>query len=111
MNLHQTILRCISSAASLFLLTLVLTVTMQAQSSSVDLSFNATPSRESGSVGNFVFQPDGKIFVLNGIFIINGVAKNQITRLNSDGSSDLHLIAPPVVISISEARLCNRTGK
>ncbi|MBA3335837.1 MAG: delta-60 repeat domain-containing protein, partial [Acidobacteria bacterium] len=88
MNLHQTILRRISSAANLFLLTLVLTVTMQAQSSSVDLSFNATPSRESGSVGNFVLQPDGKILILGGTFVVNGVAKNQIVRLNSDGSSD-----------------------
>lgn len=88
MNLYQTISRRISAITNLFLLTLVLTVTMQAQTSSVDLSFNATPSRESGYVGNFVFQPDGKILVLNGIFIVNGVAKNQIARLNSDGSSD-----------------------
>jgi len=88
MNLYQTISRRFSAATKLFLLTIILSATTQAQSNSVDLSFNATPSRESGYVGNFVLQPDGKILILDGTFIVNGVAKNQIVRLNSDGSSD-----------------------
>ncbi|MEJ7699626.1 MAG: delta-60 repeat domain-containing protein [Pyrinomonadaceae bacterium] len=88
MNLYQIISRRFSVFTKLFLLTVILSATIQAQSSGVDLSFNATPSRESAYVGNFVLQPDGKILILGGTFVVNGVAKNQIVRLNSDGSSD-----------------------
>ncbi len=74
-----------------FLLTLVaFALTANAQSS-VDLSFNATPVKGAGaSLNDFEIQPDDKIltFAFNGTRVFGGVPKNQIARLNYDGSLD-----------------------
>ncbi len=87
MNTYQTIYRRFFVAAQLFLLTFVSINVVQAQSSSVDLSFNTVISKDTGG-GNFTLQPDGKILVFGNFQIVNGVVKNQIARLNADGSLD-----------------------
>jgi uncharacterized delta-60 repeat protein len=58
-----------------------------AQTASVDLSFNAVLSKETGA-GNFALQPDGKILAFGDFQIVNGALRNQIARLNADGSLD-----------------------
>ncbi|MDQ3800348.1 MAG: FG-GAP-like repeat-containing protein [Acidobacteriota bacterium] len=92
MNLHQTILWWVSPFTKLFLLTVILIANIQAQSgSSVDLSFNANPTIESGGNGGgagSVPQPDGKIIIFGEFLNINGAAKNQLMRINADGSLD-----------------------
>ena len=88
MNLYQTIARRFSVAAKLFLLTLIFTATIQAQSSSVDLSFNAIPDKNSTSTANFILQPDNKIIVFGNFQVVNGVINNRIARLNTDGNLD-----------------------
>jgi uncharacterized delta-60 repeat protein len=88
MNLHQTISGRFPAFTKLFLLTVILIANVQAESSGVDLSFNAKPSRESTSGVGSVPQPDGKIIIFGEFLNINGAAKNQIARLNADGSLD-----------------------
>lgn len=87
MNLPRIMPRCFSAAAKLFLLTVIFSATLQAQSSSVDLSFNAVVSKDING-GNFTLQPDGKILVFGNFQVVNGAVKNQIARLNADGSLD-----------------------
>jgi uncharacterized delta-60 repeat protein len=87
MNLNQTISRRFPAAAKLFLLTLILLANVQAESSGVDLSFNTKPLKEATSAGS-VPQPDGKIITFGDFLNVNGTAKNQIARLNADGSVD-----------------------
>ncbi|MCA1624669.1 MAG: hypothetical protein LC778_12895 [Acidobacteria bacterium] len=87
MNSYQTICRRFFVAAQLFLLTFVSINAAQAQSSGVDLSFNAVISKDAGG-GGFTLQPDGKILVFGGFQVVNGVVKNYIARLNADGSLD-----------------------
>jgi uncharacterized delta-60 repeat protein len=87
MNLYRTISRRFSAFTKLFLLTVIVIANVQAESSSVDLSFNAKPLKESASAGS-IPQPDGKIIILGGFLNVNGIAKNQIARLNADGSLD-----------------------
>jgi uncharacterized delta-60 repeat protein len=72
-------------------LTLIVSVlSVNAQTSAVDLSFNALPSKGTTSLNNFELQPDGKIltFSFGGTRIFNGVPKNQIARLNANGDLD-----------------------
>ncbi len=56
----------------------------------VDPSFNAVTSKtliNNGAKGQIV-QPDGKHVLWGGEFVVDGQAKGQIVRLNSDGSVD-----------------------
>ncbi len=83
MKLYQTVSKCFLAVTKLFLLTVILTATIQAQSSRVDLSFNALPSDYfgidsivTGFYGNFVLQRDGKILAFGSFQIVNGVIKN-----------------------------------
>src|SRR6185369_14151058 len=58
---------------------------------SVDTSFNAFPSKEllsTSSGAALIVQPDGKLLTFGGFKLINGVAINNLTRLNTDGSLD-----------------------
>jgi uncharacterized delta-60 repeat protein len=59
-----------------------------AQANTVDASFNAALSKEAEGGGNFALQPDGKILAFGDFQIVNGTLKNQIARLNADGSLD-----------------------
>ncbi len=92
--MYQTISRNFSAVTKLILLTLILSATLQAQSSSVDLSFNAVPDKNSTSLSpspsmaNFILQPDNKIIVFGSFQVANGVVNNGIARLNTDGSLD-----------------------
>ncbi len=63
MNLYQTIARHFSAVTKLFLLTIIVSVSLQAQTSSVDLSFNAVPEKNSivTLTTNFILQPDTKL--------------------------------------------------
>ncbi|MEJ7700540.1 MAG: delta-60 repeat domain-containing protein [Pyrinomonadaceae bacterium] len=88
MILSQTFFMRISIFTLVLLMSFVLVSAIKAQSSEVDLSFNAVPSKDSGFSGNFVLQPDGKILAFGGFQIVNGVLRNYIARLNQDGSLD-----------------------
>ncbi len=88
MILSQTFFKRISIFTLVFLMAFVSVSTIKAQSSEVDLSFNAALSKDSGFSGNFVLQPDGKILAFGGFQIVNGVLRNYIARLNQDGSLD-----------------------
>lgn len=54
---------------------------------SLDASFN-TGTGANGSVGNTSIQSDGKIIVSGGFTTYNGTERNNIARLNTDGSLD-----------------------
>ncbi len=77
----------------LILVAFVSISTIAAQSSSVDLSFNAVVSKDRDQnnnliQSNFTLQPDGKILTYGNFQVVNGEVKNGIARLNSDGSVD-----------------------
>jgi uncharacterized delta-60 repeat protein len=60
------------------------------QVTGVDTSFNATPSVPLAmpvSAGKVV-QPDGKVIIYGQKLVVDGVAKNDIVRLNADGTLD-----------------------
>ena len=89
-------------------LTLIVSVlTVNAQSNPVDLSFNTLPAKGSASLGDFELQPDGKIltFGFNGTRTFNGVPKNQIARLNADGSLDNSLDCAACDFNITNVRV------
>lgn len=54
----------------------------------LDASFKPGSIDPNGVVQAIVVQPDGKIVVAGNFATINGVARNRIARLNSDGSLD-----------------------
>jgi uncharacterized delta-60 repeat protein len=64
----------------------------------LDLTFNAGAIVNSSSsfisVEAIVTQPDGKILVGGAFTGVNGIARNQLFRLNSDGSLDLSFNTP-----------------
>lgn len=48
-----------------------------------------------GAIGpRIAWQPDGKIVIAGGFTLVNGVERQQLARLNPDGSTDLGF-APP----------------
>ena len=87
MNTSLKTFKRIFTFAQLILIAFTVTSVIKAQTSGVDLSFNAVLSKDADG-GNFTLQPDGKILVFGGFQIVNGVIKNQIARLNADGSLD-----------------------
>ncbi len=93
MNKPQTISKPIFIFVQLTLIAFVLVSTITAQSSGVDLSFNTIITKDSnevvGSVRSIAIQPDGKIVVGGDFSLVNGISRNNIARLNSDGSLDL----------------------
>ncbi|MBK7933942.1 MAG: VCBS repeat-containing protein [Acidobacteria bacterium] len=56
----------------------------------VDPAFNPVTSRpiEGGSAMGQALQPDGKMLIWGAYLAVNGLAKGQVARLNSDGSVD-----------------------
>ncbi|MBX3733241.1 MAG: tandem-95 repeat protein [Verrucomicrobiae bacterium] len=55
----------------------------------LDLSFDASMGTSGHQLRMIVVQPDGKAVVCGWFTSINGVARNEIARLNADGSLDL----------------------
>lgn len=55
---------------------------------SLDLTFNPGTGAY-GNVNNVLLQPDGKIIIVGDFTSFNGVARQSIARLNTDGSLDL----------------------
>ena len=90
MKLHPTFSKRTQSFLTIVLTLIVSVLTVNAQTSAVDLSFNTIPSKGKASLNNFELQPDGKIltFAFGGTQIFNGVPKNQIARLNPNGDLD-----------------------
>jgi uncharacterized delta-60 repeat protein/uncharacterized repeat protein (TIGR02543 family) len=54
---------------------------------SIDLSFNPGTGAND-SVYGVAIQPDGKVLIVGSFTLYNGVARNRIVRINSDGSLD-----------------------
>ena len=102
----------IQSILTIALTLIVSVLSVNAQTSAVDLSFNTIPAKGSASLGDFEFQPDGKIltFSFGGTKIFNGVPKNQIARLNADGSLDNSLDCASCDFNINSA-LVQSDGK
>ena len=75
-------------STQLILIAFALISTVTAQSSSVDLSFNASFSAGS-SIRTLAIQADGRIIAGGSFTLVNGTSRNNIVRLNSDGSIDL----------------------
>ena len=86
-------------------MTVILTATIQAQSSSVDLSFNAVPEKNSTTTANFILQPDNKVIVFGNFQVVNGAVRSQIARLNPDGSLDATFNCATCDFNISNALL------
>ncbi len=93
MNISQTAFRRIFIFVQLVLIAFVSASAITAQSSSVDVSFNAVISKERDDSGNlvqpnFTLQPDGKILTYGSFQVVNGELRRKIARLNPDGSLD-----------------------
>lgn len=85
--MYSTRLLSLSCCLALAFLTLSLTVHAQ---SDVDPTFNAVPSSDLLTPSSFqqLVQPDGKIIVYGPKMVVDGVAKGDILRLNTDGTAD-----------------------
>jgi uncharacterized delta-60 repeat protein len=59
---------------------------------SLDTSFNPG-SGANGTVHSLAVQPDGKILIGGAFTTYNGVARNRVARLNSDGSLDTSFLS------------------
>ena len=93
MKISPTISTRIFIFVQLILIAFISVSAITAQSSSVDLSFNAVISKDTDRNGlpaqsDFTLQPDGKILTYGNFQVINGVIKNNIARLNADGRLD-----------------------
>ncbi len=78
---------------SIFLTILLLALAMfdlsiNAQTSAVDPTFNAVVDKNSTAPSDFILQPDNKIIAFGDFQTVNGVLKSRIARLNPDGSFD-----------------------
>lgn len=56
-------------------------------SGSLQPTFNS-PVYGSGTINSVLLQPNGRILISGNFFLVNGIARNRIARLNSDGSLD-----------------------
>ena len=54
----------------------------------LDLNFNSGELLRSGFVSSLAIQPDGRVVIAGGFIAVNGTARNEIARLNPDGSLD-----------------------
>jgi len=88
MNTSLKTFKRVFTFVQLILIAFVSASVIEAQTSGVDLSFNAIPEKNSTSTANFILQPDNKVIVFGNFQVVNGVVKSQITRLNADGSLD-----------------------
>lgn len=86
-----------------------------AQSGIVDPTFAPVPSlRMTGDtvLGNGVLvQPDGKAIIWGGDFAVNGVARQQVARLNADGSLDASFLYCACLLDSVTSVLAQPDGK
>ncbi len=59
----------------------------------VDTTFNASAYNNTSAASVAVAQPDGKIIIGGNFTVVNGVAKNNIARFNTDGTLDTTFIS------------------
>src|SRR6476660_7079466 len=82
----------------LFTLSLLCSSLARAQAGQLDLAFDAGPivhgTAGSSQVSAIALQPDGKILVGGFFTSVNGTSRNQLFRLNADGSLDLSFNTP-----------------
>lgn len=61
----------------------------------LDTTFNASAYTVANTPASIIVrQPDGKMIIAGGFTVINGVARNRIARLNTDGTVDTTFEAP-----------------
>ena len=60
---------------------------------SVDTGFNPGVAATNGAVNAITIQPDGRILVGGSFINFGGIAVNNFTRLNNDGSADTNFVA------------------
>lgn len=70
----------------LFLVLTILTPRSEAAPGDLDVGFNASATGGAGRVNVVLVQPDGKILVAGNFTHINGTARANLARLNSDGT-------------------------
>lgn len=90
MNAQLKLKKVNISSALLAVFAFLLSVVPVLAAATVDPTFNTVPSkaiREVGSLKQLV-QPDGKVVLWGGDYVIGGVSKGQVVRLNADGSVD-----------------------
>jgi uncharacterized delta-60 repeat protein len=88
MKTTQTMFNRIFAALQFCLMTLVLSLTIQA-AGEVDPTFNTNVGRFAmESVNALALQPDGKILVVGNFTTVNGLPRTGVARFNSDGSLD-----------------------
>ncbi|MBA3634533.1 MAG: VCBS repeat-containing protein [Acidobacteria bacterium] len=105
MNTSQTFFKRHFIFMQLILIAFISISAVKAQTSSVDLSFNAIPEKNSTSTANFTLQPDNKIIVFGNFQVVNGAVRSQIARLNPDGSLDATFNCATCNFNISNALL------
>lgn len=62
---------------------------------SFDTNFNSNNLGANGTVYDIALDANGKILIVGDFGTYNGIPRNRIARLNSDGSLDLSFSAPP----------------
>jgi len=88
MNTTQKTYKHIFAFVQLILIAFVATSIIKAQTSGVDLTFNAVPDKNATTATNFILQPDDKIIAFGDFIVVRGIINNRIARLNPDGSVD-----------------------
>ncbi|RZJ64303.1 MAG: hypothetical protein EOO45_18960, partial [Flavobacterium sp.] len=67
---------------------LFLSALSQGQTITVDETFNNGSMGANSGIVDFAIQPDGKIIIVGSFSAYNGVTRNRIARLNTDGTLD-----------------------
>lgn len=75
-----------------------------------EIGTGVTASTYTAAIRTFTIQSDGKIVVAGGFEYFNGVARNSIARLNTDGSVDLSFI-PGIINGSIEKCFIDSNGK
>ncbi|HLM62103.1 MAG TPA: hypothetical protein VK308_14955, partial [Pyrinomonadaceae bacterium] len=88
MNTSLKAVKRIFTFGQLILITFIAVSAINAQTSGVDLSFNAIPDKDLPSPPNFVVQADNKIIVFGNFQVAEGAIRDRIARFNTDGSLD-----------------------
>ena len=90
MNSHSKSIKINFLSVAFFLSAIFLIGIPTFAAATVDPAFAPVPSRAITAVGslNQLVQPDGKVVLWGGDYVVDGLAKGQIVRLNADGSAD-----------------------
>ena len=90
MNKVQINFKYVGIFVQLFLVTFISVTTLTAQTSSLDFSFNAVVLKDNmpASVSTLAVQSNGQIIIGGDFTQVSGISRNNIARLNVDGSID-----------------------